>query len=175
MTDSGPSLAEIIAAHREAVFAICLHLTRNRGEAEDAAQDAFLAVHQGLAGFRGEAKLSTWIYRIAVRTAHRVRGRHPASEPLLDVFPDHRPGPEEHAEVREQTRAVMKAMESLPTEQRLVLALFAVEGLRHGEIAEVLGIPEGTVWSRLHQARRRLAVLLNEEPAKEPRIGRAPT
>ena len=159
------AVAELVAAYREPVFALCLHLTRSRGEAEDAAQETFLAIHQGLPGFRGEAKLSTWVYRIAVRTAHRVRGRHRPSEPLLDVFPDPTPGPEVSAGTREQTRGVLAAMNALPAEQRVVLALFAVEGLRHGEIAEVLGIPEGTVWSRLHLARRRLAALLDQAPA----------
>jgi RNA polymerase sigma-70 factor (ECF subfamily) len=158
------AVSELVAAFREPVFALCLHLTRSRPEAEDAAQETFLAIHQGLAGFRGEAKLSTWVYRIAVRAAYRVRGRHRDSEPLADGLCDPTAGPETNAEAREQTRAVLTAMNALPAEQRVVLALFAVEGLRHGEIAEVLGIPEGTVWSRLHQGRRRLATLLSHAP-----------
>jgi len=158
------AVAELVVAYHAPVFALCLHLTRSRGEAQDAAQETFLAIHQGLAGFRGEAKLSTWIYRIAVRTAYRIRGRHRPSEPLVEELADPAPGPEASAEAREQTRGVLTAMNALPADQRVVLALFAIEGLRHGEIAEVLGIPEGTVWSRLHQARRRLAALLSQAP-----------
>jgi RNA polymerase sigma-70 factor (ECF subfamily) len=64
------------------------------------------------------------------------------------------------AEVRQDRERLWKAMEELSLEHRTVLALFAVEGMGHKEIASILGVPEGTVWSRLHLARKRLAALL---------------
>ena len=115
---------------REPIHAVCLHVTGRRADAEAAVREAFVAVHRGLPGFRGASRLTTWTYRIAVRAALRARARRRDGEPLEG------------------------ALASLPAGPRAVLSLFAVEGLSHAEIADVLGIPEGTVWPRLHAARR---------------------
>lgn len=153
------AITELVRALRGPVFALCLHLARDRGEAEDATQETFLAVHRGLAGFRQEARLSTWVYRIAIRMAGKVRARRASAE-VPESLPDPAPGPERSAAARLEVRRLLAALEQLPAEQRVVLALFAVDGLGHAQIAEVLGVPEGTVWSRLHGARKRLAALL---------------
>ena len=143
---------EIFREHRGRVLALCLRLTGNRALAEDALQETFLDVHRGLAAFRGEAALGTWIYRIALRAAVRLRARRP------DLPIDDDPSFDPHAtlEARDRVRRLQAALAALPSEQRTVLALFAVDGLTHPAIAEILGIPEGTVWSRLHSARRAL-------------------
>lgn len=140
------------------MLALCLHVTGRRDDAEDALQEAFLDVHRGLRHFRGEAAASTWVYRIALRAALRVRARRRPEEPVDPETPG--PGGEAALDARAEARRVAAALGALPAEHRAVLALFAVEGLRHAEIAAVLGIPEGTVWSRLHAARRRLAAAL---------------
>jgi RNA polymerase sigma-70 factor (ECF subfamily) len=160
-------------AEREKVLALCLHVTGRRADAEDAAQETFLAVHRALRFFRGEAALSTWVYRIALRAALRVRARRRPSEP---VDPE-TPGPSGEAEIASRARArlILDALGRLSAEHRMVLALFGLEGLGHRAIAEVLGVPEGTVWSRLHAARKRLASelgLLGVDPA--PAGARAP-
>jgi RNA polymerase sigma-70 factor, ECF subfamily len=150
---------EIFVAHRARVLALCHRLCGGRALAEDALQETFLEVYKGLVGFRGDAQLATWIFRLAMRTALRLRARHPAP-----VEP--RAGAEGAVELyaalaaRDQARRVQAALDDLPAEQRVVIALFAVDGLRHAEIAEILGIPEGTVWSRLHQGRKALAAAL---------------
>lgn len=151
------------AALRAQVFALCLHLTRNRCEAEDAAQETLLAAHHGLAGFRGEARLSTWVYRIAIRMAQKRRARRRLEEELSESLADPAPGPEHNAAAQQQVERLLAALDQLSIEQRAVIALFAVEGLRHAQIAEVLGIPQGTVWSRLHLARKRLLELIGSE------------
>jgi RNA polymerase sigma-70 factor (ECF subfamily) len=149
------AFAELYRAHAPKVRGLCTLLLRGRGEVDDAIQETFIAVAGALHNFRGDARLSTWIFRIAVRTAIRVAGRTRAHEPL-----DEEPAaPDVHLETSRRLRA---AMAELPAEQRAVLALFSIEGLRHGEIAEILGVPEGTVWSRLHAARKRLAALLDD-------------
>lgn len=154
--------AELVRALREPVLALCASLTRNRAEAEDATQETLLALHRGLPGFRGDARLSTWVYRIAIRMALHVRARRADGAAIPEWLPDPAPGPEQQAQARQRDARLAVALEALSPEQRLVLGLFAVEGLRHGEIAEILGVPEGTVWSRLHLARKRLLALLEE-------------
>ncbi len=148
----------LFRALREPVLALCLHLTGHRGDAEDAVQEVFLAAYRALPGFRGDARITTWIYRIAIRAALRVRARRRPSEPLDPELPGG--GGEEAMASREEARRLAAAMGRLPAEQRAVLSLFALDGLGHRAIAEILGVPEGTVWSRLHVARKRLAAEL---------------
>src|SRR5690606_26272444 len=130
--------------------------------AEDAVQETFLAVQRALPGFRGEAQLSTWVYRIAVTTSltARTRSRRHAA---VELNPEHRdPGApmDEAVDARRRHAKLAQAMGRLSEEHRTVLTLFALEGVGHREIAEVLDSKEGTVWSRLHLARKRLAQLL---------------
>ncbi len=154
------AFARVYQLHRERTMALCLHIAGRRAEAEDAVQETFVSVHRALASFRGEARLSTWIFRIAVREALRQRARR--REDLaasLDDEPAAAPAGDP-AIRREQRDALRRALDRLSAEHRTVLSLFAVDGLSHREIADVLGIPEGTVWSRLHLARKRLAAEL---------------
>jgi RNA polymerase sigma-70 factor (ECF subfamily) len=139
---------------REPLHALCLHLTGRRADAEDAVQEVFVAVHLGLPGFAGASRLTTWIYRIALRAAFRARARRQDGEPLDPETSGG--GGESDMVARDEARRVASAMERLPAGPRAVLSLFAVEGLSHREIADILGVPEGTVWSRLHAARRML-------------------
>jgi RNA polymerase sigma-70 factor (ECF subfamily) len=146
---------------RDPVLFLCRNLLGDAAEAEDAVQEVFVAVYDGLARFRGDARLSTWVYRIAIRVAlrHRCRRRRNKTEPLLvEPAARHAPDPIEARELRDQ---LGQAMAALSVEHRVVLTLFSVEGLPHAEIAKVLGIPVGTVWSRLHLARTRLRALLS--------------
>lgn len=152
-------------ALRAPVLALCLHLTGRRADAEDALQETFLAVHGALPAFRGEAGLATWVFRIALRAGLRTRARR---RDHAAVDPEHpAPGGGEAAlAAREEARRLQAALSALPAEHRAVLALFALEGLGHAAIAGILGIPEGTVWSRLHAARRTLAEALGRGPAR---------
>ncbi len=139
------------------VFRLALGLTGNQSDAEDATQETFLAILGGLAGFRGECRISTWVYRIAIRSALRVRARRPREETLaFEPVGDAR----DPALESERSRQVRRALSRLTADHRTVLALFSLDGLSHREIAETLGIPEGTVWSRLHLARKKLAAEL---------------
>jgi len=152
--DREAAFSEVFEAFRGKVLSLGLHLTGSAADAEDAAQEVFLAVFRDLPKFRGESRLSTWIYRIAVRVAFRVKAKHPRTAPLdLDPVVE-TPDP---ALQRERSRQLAAALARLSAEHRTVLALFSLDGLSHREIAETLGIPEGTVWSRLHLARKKLA------------------
>ena len=169
---------ELFSRLRAPVLALCGNLCGNRADAEDALQETFLAVHSGLSAFRGESAVTTWVYRIALRVSLRVKSRHhreildsdrlnqaDGNDTQSNIGADAgsreaATGIEAALQARSEGRRVLAAMARLPAEQRAVLALFAVEELKHREIAEVLGIPEGTVWSRLHLARKRLAAEL---------------
>jgi RNA polymerase sigma-70 factor (ECF subfamily) len=152
---------EIFLAHRDQVFGLCVRLCGHAALAEDAAQETFLEVYKGLPLFRGDASLGTWIYRVALRTALRLRARTPpvAVPADVDAVPAAR-DPEAALAARDDIRAVQSALDALPAEQRVVVALFSVDGLSHGEIASILGVPEGTVWSRLHKGRKALVAVL---------------
>jgi len=139
---------------REPLHALCVHLTGRRADAEDAVQEVFVAVHRALPGFRGACRLTTWVYRIALRAAFRARARRQDGEPLDPETPGG--GGEGEMANRDEAIRAIAALARLPAGPRAVLSLFAVEGLSHREIADILGVPEGTVWSRLHAARRML-------------------
>lgn len=160
--DRDEALVQIFRLFREPVLTLCVHVIGNKADAEDVVQQVFLSVHRALPRFRGDARLSTWIYRIALRAALAARARRPSTEPLDERLPA--PSTEKELQLRDEARAVATAMDQLSSEHRAVLSLFAVEGLSHREIADVLGVPEGTVWSRLSGARKRL----HEELARIP-------
>ncbi len=159
---------EIFRTHRGRVFGVCRYLCGPGALAEDALQETFLETYKGLAGFRGDSQLGTWIYRIAVRTALRLRSRQGtlAETPIEDAGTTVHP--HDRLAARERMRQVQAAIDRLPAEQRAVLALFAVDGFGHAEIAGILGIPEGTVWSRLHKARNALEATLAQGARSTP-------
>lgn len=160
MTPSVPSFDEIFRAYRLPVLKLCSNVVGNPSDAEDVVQQVFLSVHRALPEFRGESLLSTWIYRIALRAAIATRAKRRTFEPLEEHLPA--PSAEKELMLRDEARRVTVAMDRLSLDHRVVLSLFAIEGLSHGEIAAVLGVPEGTVWSRLSAARRRLNDQLRE-------------
>jgi RNA polymerase sigma-70 factor (ECF subfamily) len=124
-------------------------------EREDAAQDVFMAVYRSLESFRGEAQLSTWIYRIAARHAGRM-GRRRRVRELLGTLLLREPPPAPSPDPAERAARLLmidKLLARLSPKKRMVLVLFEIEGLPVNEIAKVVDCPENTVWSRLHHAR----------------------
>lgn len=123
-------------------------------EREDAAQDIFIAVYRSLKHFRGEAQLSTWIYRIAARHAIRLGRRRRTRETMRLTMLKEKPtvlvDPSERST---QIATLDRMLAKLPPKKRAVLVLFEIEGLSAKEISDVVGCPENTVWSRLHHAR----------------------
>ena len=126
-------------------------------EREDAAQDIFIAVYRSLRHFRGEAQLSTWIYRIAARHAIRMGRRRRTRENMRLLLMKERPTVLlDPAERSTQVATLDRMLAKLPPKKRTVLVLFEIEGLSAKEISDVVGCPENTVWSRLHHARAEL-------------------
>jgi RNA polymerase sigma-70 factor (ECF subfamily) len=123
-------------------------------EREDAAQDILIAVFRSLRHFRGEAQLSTWIYRIAARHAIRLGRRRRMRETMRAMMLKERPQPLIDPSERSTHLATLdRLLAKLAPKKRTVLVLFEVEGLSAKEISDVVGCPENTVWSRLHHAR----------------------
>jgi RNA polymerase sigma-70 factor, ECF subfamily len=151
----------LVATYQHRVFAIALRMLGSRAEAEDAAQEVFLRVHRSIRGFRGDAKLSTWLHAITSRlclsrlgTGAR-RHRHDDDD-ALQHLPAGDPDAAARLERRELEAALRDAIAELPPERRIVVTLRDVEGLAYEEIAEALGLELGTVRSRLHRARLEL-------------------
>jgi RNA polymerase sigma-70 factor, ECF subfamily len=159
-----PAMHELYQRYRRRIFALIARITGAQ-EAEELTQDVFLRAFRGIARFRGDAQLSTWMYRLAVNAAlshatramTRARKNVPESE-LLQVPAPVSTGPEgADPRLRERLRA---AMESLPAGYRAVLVLHDIEGLQHDEIADILGCRVGTSKSQLHKARAKMRDLL---------------
>jgi RNA polymerase sigma-70 factor, ECF subfamily len=163
--DRGRALERLVSAVHAPLLAVCANVTRHRADAEDALQETYLAVHRALPAFRGEARLGTWVYRIALRAAvrQRARGRRHVTEPLGVDPADPRAGTISRTGDADR---LDRALATLSAEHRAVLALFCVEEHTHEQIADVLGLPVGTVWSRLHHARKRLAEALGPRGAE---------
>jgi RNA polymerase sigma factor (sigma-70 family) len=165
------ALAELYRRHGAGLFGFLYRLAGDRAVAEEILQDTMLAVWQSAASFGGRSAVRTWLYGVARRQAHnRLRSRR-APLPGLDDAPEPAtpdPGPERVALARADVAAVAEALPALAEEHREVLALAFNAGLAHAEIAEVLDVPVGTVKSRLHHARARLAALA----AMDEEVGR---
>lgn len=131
-------------------------------DAEEITQEVFLRALRGIASFRGESQLSTWLYRLAVNAAltqsgrNQVQKRRHTGEDALDRVPSE-PAVDADPFLRQQLE---RAMEALPAGYRAVLVLHDIEGLQHEEIATILGVRVGTSKSQLHKARARMRELL---------------
>ena len=152
---------EFVIAFQHRVFGIAVRMLDSRAEAEDAAQEVFLRAHRGLVGFRGDAKLSTWLYAITSRVcltrlgSSDRRARRETDE-VLTRLPNGQADPAARAERHELEAMLHRAIGELGEDRRIVVVLRDLEGLSYEEIAEALGLELGTVRSRLHRARAEL-------------------
>ena len=157
-TGDARAFEELVRTYQHRVFGVALRMLGNAAEAEEIAQEVFLRAHRGLAEFRGDAKLSTWLYAIASRLclnrlASGERGMIRAGDAGLMQLRHETGGPDAVLEQTELEAAVHRAIAELPDERRIVIVLRDLEGLAYEEIAAALDLPTGTVRSRLHRAR----------------------
>lgn len=160
------AFAELIRRHQDRIFDLGYRMLGDRQEAEDLSQEIFVAVHRALGGFRGDSRLSTWIFRVAKNHClnrlqylkRRGGGRTDDLEESLETAGDPAAGaPDRDLERREEQALVQRALAELDEAQRMIVVLRDIEGLGYDEIVEVLDEPLGTVKSRLHRARAALA------------------
>ena len=164
------AFASLVRLHEGMVFSLSARLLGDAEEARDVAQEVFLQVYRQLGRFEGRSSLKTWIYRIAVNQCHNRRRfwhrRRRDREEGLEAAPAEAAGagggssPYEEARLGERARRVQAALLQLSFEHRLVLVLREVEGLTCEEVAAALGVPEGTVKSRLSRAREAMRLRL---------------
>jgi RNA polymerase sigma-70 factor (ECF subfamily) len=157
---------DLVRRHERRVFRLLLRMLGTREEAEDVTQEAFLSLHRHGHRFRREARFSTFVYRVAAnaalnrrRTLGRNRNRVDELKARQQAGFDLPPGPrdpEDAAAGSEAQVRVQEALLELPPDLRLAVVLYDIEGQSYREVARVLGIPEGTVKSRIHRARSAL-------------------
>ncbi|HEY9593376.1 MAG TPA: RNA polymerase sigma factor [Spirochaetia bacterium] len=153
---------ELVRRYQDPVFAMALRFVGSRTEAEDIAQEVFLRVHRGIEGFKGDAKFSTWLYRIAWNLCtdwlrrNRRPGRTAAAMETEDALPDARVDLEGGLLAEEERERVRTALAGLDEIYRSVVILLYYQKLSYEQIAEVLGVPVKTVETRLYRARKLL-------------------
>lgn len=158
---------EIYKAHAGKLFSVACRMLGNPADAEDLLQDIFLSAHRKLDGFRGEAALGTWLYRLATNHClDYLRSRASRTEQVTDALDDEaglfEAGSRGLAEQTVSKMDLERALARLPEGCRAAFVLHDVQGLEHKEVAEVLGIAEGTSKSQVHKARLRLRAMLSQ-------------
>src|SRR5215510_12260598 len=150
---------ELVDRHKDLVFALIARTVQDLSRAEDLAQEVFLRIHRGLPYFRGEARLSTWIYRIVVNVCAQPQSpiaqavslqddRVPAT--AMSAVTDRRFG---DLELRDRLE---KAIARLPANYRLLIAAHYLDGVRYEDLADALQLPLGTVKTQLYRAKQQL-------------------
>jgi RNA polymerase sigma-70 factor (ECF subfamily) len=160
-----------VRSYEQRVFALVHRMLGNRAEAQDLAQEVFITVFKSIDSFRGDSRLGTWLYRIAINHCkNRIKYLDRRSTRAHDAIDDARESdvaeggaiggrparPDEAAEGTEMETAVRSALAGLDDEHRELIILRDLEGLAYEEIVQITGLPDGTVKSRLHRARAAL-------------------
>ncbi|MCB9760069.1 MAG: sigma-70 family RNA polymerase sigma factor [Alphaproteobacteria bacterium] len=163
---------ELVRRYQNRVFSLCLRWLGDRTVAEEVAQDVFIAAFKALGRFRGDARFSTWIFRISVnhcknrklyrgrRKLHRhesLEGDREDPDAPKRQLADEGPSPDVGVHQTEAERILHEALDALDEDQRQIIVLRDIDDLSYEEIAELLDVPRGTVKSRLHRARHELA------------------
>ncbi len=163
-TGDAAAYEALVRNYQHRIYRLCLGMTGTHPAADDLAQETFVKAYLALAGFKEGTNFSAWLRRIAVNSSLNYLKVRRREEPLGDR-PDGNPGavfsakiasPHEQLLRNDIDRAVDKALQALPPKLRAVFVLHAVEGLKYEDIARAIGVPVGTVMSRLNRARHRL-------------------
>jgi RNA polymerase sigma-70 factor, ECF subfamily len=162
---------ELYRQHAGRLFGLASRMLGNPSDAEDLLQEIFLSAHRKLDSFRGESALGTWLYRLAMNQClDYLRSRAARSSQVTDPLDDepgwYEPGRRGLAEQAVSKMDLERALAKLPEGCRAAFVLHDVEGLEHREVAEVLGIAEGTSKSQVHKARLKLRVLLGGQETR---------
>jgi RNA polymerase sigma-70 factor, ECF subfamily len=161
---------ELYRRHFRRVYALALRMTGSPEEAEDLAQETFTHLYNKIGSFRGESAFTTWLHRMTVNQV-LMHFRRRKSRPEFTTTDGETPvqivqGTENQNKMPIVDRMILEnAIQKLPTGYRSVFVLHDVEGYEHGEIAEMLGIAEGTSKSQLHKARLKLRELIRQQAA----------
>lgn len=158
------ALHELVGRYERRVYGICYRYFGNAADAEDAAQEAFVALLRRAETFTGAARFSTWMYRVAVNACNdlsRKRARRPqsAGEDISEMA-ERLPDPTDALGARELSLELGEGLSLLDEQTRTAIVLHDVQGFGYADVAERLGLPVGTVKSRIHRGHARLAAAL---------------
>jgi RNA polymerase sigma-70 factor (ECF subfamily) len=157
---------QLVLRHQRYVFNLAYRVLGDYAEAEDATQEAFVRVWRGLSGFRGQARFTTWLYRIVhnlcLNRLPRLRRELLQTQPLDEVLVAPGPSPADLFDVRERLAFLHAQLNRLPEKYRLVLTLRYLQQLSYDEIAAALEVPMGTVKTHIHRARQLLRERLRQ-------------
>jgi RNA polymerase sigma-70 factor (ECF subfamily) len=158
------SFAEVFAAQGAYVLPLLGRLGVDAADVEDVAQEVFLAIHKNLPTFEGRSRIKTWVCGICLRKAAQYRRkRHRLREKVGDAIPE-RPtdeDPEQRLERRQDAALLRAALTQLPDKQREVFVLFEIEELSMADVAQAVGCPRFTAYTRLYAARQALRALID--------------
>jgi len=165
------ALETLIGHYQKLVSHVVFRMITNRSDREDVCQEVFIKVYQNLAGFNFESKLSTWIARITYNTCinHLEKRRVPLLDDLyeeedaLEKYPSEAITPDRHAERQDIRVRVRTEIEKMPVHFRVAVTMYHLEEMSYDEIAQVTGMPLGTVKSHLFRARKVLKDRLTEK------------
>ena len=154
----------LVLKYQDRIYRLIQRLVSSADVVDDLAQEVFIRAYRSLGDFKGESSFYTWLYKIALnlcRNHYRTKGRRPAAEALDDnavgaSFESGEVSPEEAVFRREFWDALRGALDALPPEQREAVVLCDLEGMSYEEMAEMTGVPIGTVRSRIFRGRRAL-------------------
>jgi RNA polymerase sigma-70 factor, ECF subfamily len=168
------AFASLYARYADRVFARLTHLVGPGAEREDVLQQVFFELHRALPSFRGDARLSTFLYRITVHVAYdhlRRRGRRPGAHDAdaVDALVDADASPEHRARIREELGQAFAALALLKPDKRIAFVLVAVEGQSLDEAAELVGASPDAVKQRVLHARRELIAILERAEKRAER------
>jgi RNA polymerase sigma-70 factor, ECF subfamily len=154
---------ELVDRYKDLVYALIARTVQDRSRAEDLAQDVFLRIHRGLPYFRGEARLSTWMYRIVANVCVQEYGKAPSVS-----FDEDKPAHQQSAPDRrfgdlELKDRLEKAIARLPANYRLLVAAHYLEGMRYEDLADALQQPLGTIKTQLYRAKQQLRRILETD------------
>lgn len=158
--DTG-AFEELVRRYRNEVYALSYHFLRNREEAWDVSQEAFIKAYRSLKSFRGEAGFKTWLMRITANHCKDfIKKRKLSTAPLETALPGEAPSgmadPSDRLAAKELGEAIESAVAGLPEKHRAAFVLREYQGLSYQEMSEVMECSLGTVMSRLHHARKKL-------------------
>ncbi len=150
----------LVREHQRMIYSLCYRMSGSPADAEDLAQETFIHAYQHLDGFRGEARVSSWLYRIAVNLCLNWQKRTQRRDQLHKEWSEQ--DREQSADDARLSQRVQEALMALPPKQRAAVVLTTYDGMTHGEAASALGCTEATVSWRVFAARRKLKRLLRE-------------
>ncbi len=167
------AFAVLVDRYKDLVFTLAIRMLKNREEAEEVSQDSFIKVYKALPKFKGDSKLSTWIYKVAYNTClDRIKkNKNRYNEVAIDSFTENQIKSLDNAlnalEEREQLQTLQDCLQKLASKDSFLLTLFYFEELSLEEISKIVNMEANTVKVNIHRARKRLASILKQRMEPE--------